>query len=125
MGRRSPLLVTPTGTSVTGDRARSAGTRRDRRSRAAGPGHAAILLAAPQRVPMDGHGKAFAYFALFTEIGLVLFVTTLGGALAGRWIDQQLGSNPILVILGFLSGALLGAVVDWRLISRFLRQLND
>jgi hypothetical protein len=74
---------------------------------------------------MDGHGKAFAYFALFTEIGLALFVTTLGGALAGRWLDEQLGTTPILVIVGFLLGALLGAVADWRLISRFLETLKD
>jgi len=74
---------------------------------------------------MDGHGKGFAYFALFTEIGLVLFVTTLGGALAGRWLDEQLGTNPALVIVGFLMGALIGAVADWRLISRFLNGLKD
>ena len=74
---------------------------------------------------MDGHGKAFAYFALFTEIGLVLFVTTLGGALAGRWLDEQLGTTPIFIVVGFLLGALLGAVADWRLISRFLEQLKD
>ena len=73
---------------------------------------------------MDGHGKAFSYFALFTEIGLILFVTTLGGALAGRWLDAQLGTNPVFVILGFLGGALLGAVADWRLISRFLERLK-
>ncbi|CAN5580055.1 hypothetical protein BH23CHL8_BH23CHL8_05630 [soil metagenome] len=74
---------------------------------------------------MDGHGKAFAYFALFTEIGLILFVTTLGGALAGRWLDERLGSSPILIVVGFLVGALLGAVADWRIISRFLEQLKD
>jgi len=74
---------------------------------------------------MDGHGKGFAYFALFTEIGLVLFVTTLGGALAGRWLDEQLGSTPVFVIVGFLLGALIGAVADWRLISRFLEGLKD
>ena len=73
---------------------------------------------------MDGHGKGFAYFALFTEIGLVLFVTTLGGALAGRWLDEQLGTTPILIVVGFLLGALLGAVADWRLISRFLERLK-
>jgi hypothetical protein len=69
---------------------------------------------------MEGQGKAFAYFALFSEIGLVLFVTTFGGLLAGRWLDQQLGTNPVLVITGFLLGILIGAVADWRLISRFL-----
>jgi hypothetical protein len=74
---------------------------------------------------MDGHGKAFAYVALFTEIGLVLFVTTLGGALAGRWLDERLATNPLFVVTGFLGGALLGAVADWRMISRFLGNLND
>ena len=74
---------------------------------------------------MDGHGKAFSYFALFTEIGLVLFVTTLAGALAGRWLDTQTGLSPIFVMTGFLGGAALGAVVDWRLISRFLERLKE
>ena len=69
---------------------------------------------------MDGVGKAFGYFALFSEIGLVLFVTTFGGVLVGHWVDQQLGTSPVLVILGFLLGILVGAVADWRLISRFL-----
>jgi hypothetical protein len=73
---------------------------------------------------MDGHGKAFSYFALFTEIGLVLFVTTLGGALAGRWLDAQLGTTPVFVMVGFLLGALLGAIADWRLISRFLERFK-
>ena len=74
---------------------------------------------------MDGNGKALGYFALFSEIGLVLLVTTLGGALAGHWLDQQLGTGPLLVVLGFLVGALLGAVADWRLISRFLKRLEE
>lgn len=69
---------------------------------------------------MDGNGKSFGYFALFSELGLVLFVTTFGGLLIGRWLDQQLGTNPLLVISGFLLGILVGAVANWRLISRFL-----
>jgi hypothetical protein len=81
---------------------------------------AGILLAAREWRPMNGGGKGFGYFALFSEIGLVLFVTTFGGLLVGRWFDQQLGTNPALVILGFLLGILVGAVADWRLISRFL-----
>jgi hypothetical protein len=69
---------------------------------------------------MNGHGKAFGYFALFSEIGLILFVTTFGGLLLGRWLDLQLGTNPLLVISGFLLGILIGAVANWRIISRFL-----
>jgi hypothetical protein len=67
----------------------------------------------------------FAYFALFTEIGLVLFVTTLAGALAGHWLDDQLNTNPLFVMLGFLGGAGLGAVADYRLITRFLKRIED
>lgn len=70
-------------------------------------------------------GKSFAYFALFSEIGLVLFVTTFGGLLLGRWLDQQLGTNPLLVIGGFLLGILIGAVADWRILSRFLATIDD
>jgi F0F1-type ATP synthase assembly protein I len=74
---------------------------------------------------MLGNARPFAYFALFTEIGLVLFVTTMGGALGGHWLDQQLGTRPLFVIVGFLGGALLGAVADYRLVTRFLKRLDQ
>ena len=65
-----------------------------------------------------------AYLALFSEIGIVLFVATLGGALAGHWLDLQLGTNSCSYVVGFLGGASLGAVADYRLISRFLARFN-
>jgi F0F1-type ATP synthase assembly protein I len=74
---------------------------------------------------MQGQARAFAYFALFSEIGLALFVTTLLGALAGHWLDEQLGTNPLFVLLGFLGGAGLGAVADYRLVTRFLKRLDS
>jgi len=74
---------------------------------------------------MDGQARALGYFALFTEIGLVLFVTTMVGALAGHWLDGQLGTNPLFVLAGFLGGAFLGAVADYRLLTRFLRRLDE
>ena len=63
-----------------------------------------------------------AYLALFSEIGLVLFVTTLAGALGGHWLDVQLGTNPILVLAGFLAGTAIGAFGDYRLIKTFLKR---
>jgi F0F1-type ATP synthase assembly protein I len=79
----------------------------------------------PQTGTKEGHGKAVGYLALFTEIGLILFVTTLGGALAGRWLDQQLGTYPLLLVAGFLLGVVLGALADWRLVSRFLENMKE
>jgi F0F1-type ATP synthase assembly protein I len=69
-------------------------------------------------------GRAGAYFALFSEIGLVLLVTTLGGVLAGYWLDRQLGTLPILVIVGFLAGAGLGARAMYVMIVRFLARYD-
>ena len=43
----------------------------------------------------------------------------------GRWLDERLSTSPLLVVVGFLGGALLGAVADWRLISRFLVRLDE
>ena len=47
------------------------------------------------------------------------------GALAGHWLDEQLQTNPLFVLTGFLGGAFLGAVADYRLLTRFLKQLDE
>ncbi len=65
-----------------------------------------------------------AYLALFSEIGLSLLVTTLAGALAGYWVDQQLGTRPIFIVVGFLTGAALGTVGIYRLLTRFLKRFD-
>ena len=56
-------------------------------------------------------GRTGAYFALFSEIGIVLLITTLGGSLAGHWVDEQLGLGAPLFLLGGLLGGL--AAVWW------------
>jgi F0F1-type ATP synthase assembly protein I len=74
---------------------------------------------------MDGNVRALAYLALFTEIGAALFILSLGGALAGHWLDEQLHTNPIFLLVGFLGGAAAGAFADYRLINRFLARFKD
>ena len=69
-------------------------------------------------------GRGGAYAVLFSEIGISLLVTTLVGVLAGRWVDAQLGTLPIFVIVGFLVGAGSGTVMIIRLVSRFLTTIK-
>ncbi len=65
-----------------------------------------------------------AYLVLFSEIGMLLLVTTLAGVAAGYWLDQRLGTLPVFVLAGFLGGAGMGAVGIWRMITRFLKRLD-
>ncbi len=69
-------------------------------------------------------GRGGAYLALFSEIGIVLLTTTLLGVLAGYWVDQQLKSLPIYVLIGLLLGMAAGAVAVYRLITRFLARFE-
>jgi ATP synthase protein I len=69
-------------------------------------------------------GRGLAYFALFSEIGLTLLVTTLIGVLAGYWADGQLGTLPIFLIIGFFVGAGAGTLMIYRLVSRFLKTIE-
>jgi ATP synthase protein I len=65
-------------------------------------------------------GRGGAYLALFGEMGFALLVTTLIGALAGHWLDGQLGTSPLFLLVGFLAGAGAGARVMYQLMNRFL-----
>jgi F0F1-type ATP synthase assembly protein I len=74
--------------------------------------------------PVALSGQAGAYFALFSEIGIFLLVTTLVGALAGNWVDKQVGTPAVFLIVGFLAGAGIGAVGIYRLVTRFLARFD-
>ena len=73
---------------------------------------------------MNSFGRAGAYFALFSEIGILLLVTTLLGVGAGYWLDERLGTLPIFLIVGFLAGAGVGTIGIAQLIRRFLVALD-
>ena len=72
---------------------------------------------------MSDIGKG-AYLALFSQIGISLLIANLGGALLGNWIDGQLNSGPIFLILGFVGGFAAGAVAAARLVQQTLRRLD-
>ncbi|MBF8289427.1 MAG: AtpZ/AtpI family protein [Chloroflexi bacterium] len=70
-------------------------------------------------------GRAGAYLALFSEVGLVLLVATLAGVGIGYWVDTQLGSAPIVTLGGLFAGMGLGARVVWVLVTRFLARFDE
>ena len=76
------------------------------------------------RSPMIEPGRGMAYLALFSEIGLSLLVTTLLGVAVGYWIDGQLGTIPLFVIVGFFAGAGAGTLMIYRLVDRFLKTIE-
>ena len=58
-------------------------------------------------------GRGWGYLVLFSEIGISLLVTTLVGALAGHWVDGQLGMTfPVFMLIGFFLGAGAGTADD-------------
>jgi F0F1-type ATP synthase assembly protein I len=73
---------------------------------------------------MTESGRGWAYAVLFSEIGISLLVTTLVGVLAGYWVDEQLGTLPVFLLIGFLVGAGAGTVMIARLIDRFLKSMD-
>jgi ATP synthase protein I len=73
---------------------------------------------------MTESGRGWAYAVLFSEIGITLLVTTLVGVLVGYWVDKQLGTLPVFLIVGFLVGAGAGTVAIAKLIDRFLKSFD-
>jgi ATP synthase protein I len=69
-------------------------------------------------------GRGLAYAVLFSEIGISLLVTTLIGVLGGYWVDGQLGTVPVFVLIGFFAGAGTGTLMIYRLVSKFLRTIE-
>jgi F0F1-type ATP synthase assembly protein I len=74
---------------------------------------------------MNDLGRMGAYLALFSEIAIILLVTTLLGVLGGYWLDQRLATLPIFTLMGMLAGFGLGGVGVWRLINRFLARFDS
>ena len=62
--------------------------------------------------------RSGGYIALFSEIGFILLVTTLAGVGIGYWVDNQLATLPVFVLVGLF----LGIVVAFRNIIRAANQ---
>ena len=68
-------------------------------------------------------GKS-AYLVLFSQIGAMLLVANLGGALLGNWLDEQIGSGPLFLIVGFVGGFAVGSIGAARTVRRALNLID-
>ena len=59
--------------------------------------------------------------ARLTMIGWFVGVSIAGGALLGWWLDGQIGSSPLLLILGLLLGIAVAFVGMMRMLADFGR----
>jgi ATP synthase protein I len=73
---------------------------------------------------MSGLGSVAAYAVLFSQIGFVFLVVVLAGVLAGYWLDGNLGTLPVFVLVGFLIGLTIGGLAVYRLIARFMARFD-
>ncbi len=69
-------------------------------------------------------GQVGAYLALFSEIGAVFAITILAFVLGGAWVDQQLHTLPVFVLVGSILGLTTGGLVVIRIVNRFLERYN-
>lgn len=52
--------------------------------------------------------------AAIAWMGWVLVISAVGGGLLGRWLDRRWGSEPWLLVLGFVTGSATGIAYTWR-----------
>lgn len=51
------------------------------------------------------------------SVGWPLVATTVGGALAGRWLDARWQTGIRLTLTLLVAGAVFGAIIVWRLVG--------
>jgi hypothetical protein len=71
--------------------------------------------------PRGGGGKQLSSLAKVSSVGIEFAISTVIGLLGGRWIDEKLGSQPWLMIIGLL----LGVSAGMRSLIRTARRANE
>ena len=62
-------------------------------------------------------GRAFwRSLGVLGSVGWPLAAATVGGALAGRWLDARSGTGIRFTLMLLVAGAVVGCVIVWRLI---------
>ncbi len=67
----------------------------------------------------------FQAMALMSAVLSQLAGSVLIGVFGGRWIDKQLGTMPLFLIVGLLLGLAAGVYGVLRIIQRFMEKYDD
>jgi F0F1-type ATP synthase assembly protein I len=63
--------------------------------------------------------------ARLAGIGWYVAISIAGGALAGAWLDRQLGTGPVLLLVGLGVGLLVALLGMMRLLRSFAAGGDD
>lgn len=66
----------------------------------------------------EGHRSFWRSLSVLGSVGWPIVATMVGGALLGRWLDQQWNTGVRLTLMLVFAGALLGGSVAWSVIQR-------
>jgi len=69
-----------------------------------------------------GIGSMFEAFAFIPQMSLSFVIPIFLGAMAGNWVDDKLGSEPVFFVLLLLLGTCGGTVTVYRLFQRISKK---
>jgi len=65
-------------------------------------------------------GEVLSTLALLGQLGLLMVACVLAGFLGGLYLDNVLGTGPVLTVVLLLAGIGAGVVVSYRMIIRLV-----
>jgi ATP synthase protein I len=85
-----------------------------------------VSLTGRGRIWYAGHGMGRREAALrFIGVGWFVALSILLGVWGGHWLDEKLGTTPILVIVGLILGLLVAFYGVYRMLLPFVRDKRD
>jgi len=70
----------------------------------------------------QGQGGVLQALALATTIGMELAVMVVLGYYGGRYLDERLGTEPYMLLVGILGGLALGILGVYRTLTGFFER---
>jgi F0F1-type ATP synthase assembly protein I len=68
-----------------------------------------------------GDRKAWKTTWSSASVGIEIALCIIVGLLGGRWLDGHFGTDPWLMIVGFVAGAVAAGRALWRVVKHELR----